>query len=352
MRYGGAELAAQILEEGDATKAGLFFSQDAGALGALAQGGPAAEAAAGVDQGRRRVPPAPADWVGTSARARVLAYNPDQAPEVAVDSVHDVLDPKWKGKIGFAPTNASFQAFVTALRVTEGEDGGPRVARGPEGQRAEDLREQHRRPRRRRCGRGLARPDQPLLLVRAGRREGRGQGRRQDPLPRRRRPGRPGQRGRRRHPQGQRPAPEAAEGGRLPALRQGAEVLRRRDQGVPAGRRHHQHRAGPAAADDARRAQDRPRQARLASRRRWSCSTRWASPEHHHGARTGPGPRRAPGDAAPPGGRTSRPAAAAVLLVPAVAVAAVALLPLGYLASAPSRTGRRSPDVSLHERTV
>ncbi|MEO6317262.1 MAG: iron ABC transporter substrate-binding protein [Acidimicrobiales bacterium] len=126
VRYGDtAEMAAQILEEGDNSPADVFFGQDAGALGALAADELLTELSddqLGLvgdglkdDEGR---------WVGTSARARVVVYNNEELTEADLpDSILDFTDPKWKGRIGWAPTNGSFQAFITALRVIEGEDG-------------------------------------------------------------------------------------------------------------------------------------------------------------------------------------------------------------------------------------
>ncbi|MDX3643189.1 iron ABC transporter substrate-binding protein [Streptomyces sp. MB09-02B] len=125
VRYGdSAELAAQILEEGGRTKAGLFFSQDAGALGALSKEGMLKKLPqSSLDEVDESYRGGDGDWVGLSGRVRVIAYNPDDLTEDQVpDSVHDVVKPEWKGRVGFAPTNASFQAFVTGMRVLEGDD--------------------------------------------------------------------------------------------------------------------------------------------------------------------------------------------------------------------------------------
>lgn len=125
IRYGGtAEMAATIMEEGDNSPADLFYGQDAGALGALANAGRCItlpdETISQVDP--RFVSP-DGTWVGTSGRARVLVYNTDELSEADLpQSVTELTDPAWAGKVGWAPTNGSFQAFVTALRVAAGED--------------------------------------------------------------------------------------------------------------------------------------------------------------------------------------------------------------------------------------
>lgn len=125
-RYGSTtEMAAQLLEEGDGTPAHVFLSQDAGALGALAAQNRLAKLPAEVtglvDQDFSSTD---GSWVGLTGRARVVAYDSqDVTAEEVPGTLQELLDPRWRGQIAIAPTNASFQAFVTALRVTEGEEG-------------------------------------------------------------------------------------------------------------------------------------------------------------------------------------------------------------------------------------
>jgi len=125
VRYGDtAELAATILEEGENSPADLFFAQDPGALGALAEEGRLRPLPQGIlDRVGERFRSPEGLWVGTSGRARVVAYNTEELdPSELPDSIYGFTDPEWEGRIGWAPTNGSFQAFVTALRVLEGEE--------------------------------------------------------------------------------------------------------------------------------------------------------------------------------------------------------------------------------------
>lgn len=125
VKYGDTtELASTILEEGANSPADVYFAQDAGALGALTNEELFAELSpdivALVDP-RFRAPEA--QWVGISARARVVVYNTEELSEADLPaSILDYTDPQWKGRLGWAPTNASFQSFVTAMRLSAGEE--------------------------------------------------------------------------------------------------------------------------------------------------------------------------------------------------------------------------------------
>lgn len=122
VRYAGsAELASQILEEGGNSPADVFLSQDAGALGALSKAGMLQTLPAYLlQQIEKRYQSKKQDWIGVTGRVRTLVYNPAMVAELP-SSVLDLAKPEWKGKIAIAPGNASFQSFVTALRVIEGE---------------------------------------------------------------------------------------------------------------------------------------------------------------------------------------------------------------------------------------
>jgi iron(III) transport system substrate-binding protein len=122
VRYGdSAELAAQILEEGQNIRADVYFGQDAGALGALAKEGVTKTLPSDItDLVATEYKSVTGQWVGVSGRGRVFVYDPAKVSEVPT-SYKDLMDSSWKGRIGIAPTNASFQTFITAIRVLEGE---------------------------------------------------------------------------------------------------------------------------------------------------------------------------------------------------------------------------------------
>ena len=125
VRYGdSAEVSGAVLEEGDRPKADVLIVQDAGNLGQVNDAGRLAPLPQPiVDRVPVQFRSPEGRWVGLSGRSRVVAYNSDEVREDDLPaSIDGLVDPKWKGRLAWAPTNGSFQAFITAFRVIEGED--------------------------------------------------------------------------------------------------------------------------------------------------------------------------------------------------------------------------------------
>lgn len=122
VRYAdSAALAAQLLEEGNNSPADIFLSQDAGSLGAVS----AANLLAKLSDEQLKLvsgkyQSSSQDWIGVTGRARVFVYSPDRV-SVLPATIDDLVNPSWKSRLGIAPTNSSFQAFVTALIQGRGE---------------------------------------------------------------------------------------------------------------------------------------------------------------------------------------------------------------------------------------
>ena len=119
---GTGALAATLLEEGDRSPADVFFAQDPGGLGSIIDlVAPLSDDLIGRVPDWARSPDNL--WVGVSGRARTVVYNTDKlSPEDLPDTLDGFTDPEWKGRIGWAPTNGSFQAMVTGMRLIWGED--------------------------------------------------------------------------------------------------------------------------------------------------------------------------------------------------------------------------------------
>ena len=121
VRYGGgSDLVNTIDTEGDGSPADVFYTVNAGNLGALADAGRtqtlSTEIQETVSEEFRTD-----QWVGTSGRARTVPFNTNAYSESEIPD--DIMAfPEFDGDLGWAPTYGSCQAFVTAMRIFEGEE--------------------------------------------------------------------------------------------------------------------------------------------------------------------------------------------------------------------------------------
>src|SRR5829696_5907765 len=117
------ELGNQLVQEGPASPADVFLTENSPAMTLVSEAGLFAPLPADTVG---QVPPAyvssKKDWIGFAARSTVLAYNPARQPAAGLPaSIMDLADPAWKGKVGIAAAGADFQAVVSAVVELEGE---------------------------------------------------------------------------------------------------------------------------------------------------------------------------------------------------------------------------------------
>ena len=137
VKYGSsAPMAALLMEEGDKTPADIFYAQDPGAIGSVESMlqpismdvlTKTVTAEDGSTSKEDLVPAwaksPQALWTGITGRARVVVYNTAELSESDLPgSMQGFCDAKWKGRIGWAPSNSSFQTMITAMRQEWGEE--------------------------------------------------------------------------------------------------------------------------------------------------------------------------------------------------------------------------------------
>jgi iron(III) transport system substrate-binding protein len=118
------ELANQIVQEGDASPADVFLTENSPAIDVVDREGLLAPLEqATLDQVDEAYRPSSGNWVGFAARSTVLAYNPGEVGEDELPaSILDLAEPEWQGRVGIAAGGADFQAIVSAVLALEGED--------------------------------------------------------------------------------------------------------------------------------------------------------------------------------------------------------------------------------------
>jgi len=120
-----ASIVATLLEEGDNVRPDVVYLADPAGWAVLSEGKILSELPDKLlnkvddkfrsDQG---------EWVGISGRSKVVVYNTktiDPNKDLP-QSIMDFTDPKWKGRIGWAPTHGEWQITPMAIRIEKGED--------------------------------------------------------------------------------------------------------------------------------------------------------------------------------------------------------------------------------------
>jgi len=119
-----SELANQIVQEGEASPADVFLTENSPSIDVVDREGLLAPLdRSTLDQVGEPYQPSSGNWVGFAARSTVLAYNPELVPEAELPaSILDLAKPEYADRVAIAAGGADFQAIVSAVLALEGED--------------------------------------------------------------------------------------------------------------------------------------------------------------------------------------------------------------------------------------
>ncbi len=116
------EMSNQIVQEGAASPADVFLTENSPAMTQVENAGLFADVdKATLDQVPAEYRPSTGKWTGIAARSTVLVYDKRkvQANQLPA-SMLDLAKPEWKGRWAASPSGADFQAIVSALVEPQG----------------------------------------------------------------------------------------------------------------------------------------------------------------------------------------------------------------------------------------
>ncbi len=118
------ELANQIVAEGKDSPADVFLTENSPAMTLVDSKNLFAELdQATLDKIPAQFRPDDGQWTGFAARSTVMVYNDEMVEESELPtSIMELAEPEWEGRISFSPTGADFQAIVSAVLATQGEE--------------------------------------------------------------------------------------------------------------------------------------------------------------------------------------------------------------------------------------
>jgi iron(III) transport system substrate-binding protein len=117
------EMSNQIIQEGAASPADVFLTENSPAMAQVENAGLFADVdKATIDQVPAEFRPSTNKWTGIAARSTVLVYDKAKVSEAQLPkSMLDLAKPEWKGRWAASPSGADFQAVVSALLELKGE---------------------------------------------------------------------------------------------------------------------------------------------------------------------------------------------------------------------------------------